>query len=201
MSQNLIWSLGLLVVSVVFLLLEFFIPSAGMLGVGAVMALLGALFLAYSESLLTGLLMTGGVAIGLPILLIASLRAWPHTPIGRRILNLPPEGEDIPWQTDDDHTLELKQLVGRVGTTRTNLLPSGMIEIDGRRFDAVAQGVAIDKGQHVEVFSVEAGKIRVRPTNRHPMTNIADRPYDKLENLPAATLEELNLEELGDPLS
>ncbi len=201
MSQNLIWSLVLLASSVVFLLLEFFIPSAGMLGIGAVMALFAALFLAYSESLLTGLLMTGGVAIALPMLLIASLRAWPHTPIGRRILNLPPEGEEIPWQSEDGHALELKQLVGRVGKTRTNLLPGGLIEIDGRRYDAVAQGVAVDKGQNVEVYSVEAGKIRVRPTNRHPKQNVAQQPYDNLENLPATSLEELNLEELGDPLS
>jgi membrane-bound serine protease (ClpP class) len=161
------------------IVLEFMIPSAGMLGIGAACALIAALFLAFSDSATSGLFMSGGVVFLVPALLYGAIRVWPSTPIGRRILNLPPQGE-VSHMQDDSRTSELKSLMGRVGVARTNLLPSGLIEIEGRRYDAVAVGAAVDQGNFVEVFSVEAGKIRVRPTNRRPAIQLHKLTADEL---------------------
>lgn len=182
-SQNLLWAIGLMILAGVFVILEFLIPSAGLLGIGAVMAAIAALVLAFMESTTAGLTMTGVLAIGTPVLFMAAIRFWPYTPIGRRILNLPPirdeddsldEGVDGPrssgvWEPENRY----KHLLGKVGTARTDLLPSGQVEIEGKKYDAVALGMAVDRGQYVEVASVDAGRVRVKLTSRRP-ANLED---------------------------
>jgi membrane-bound serine protease (ClpP class) len=204
MTQNMYWAIGLLLLAIFFALLEFLIPSAGLLGIGAAMAAVAALFLAYSESFAAGLTMTGFVAIATPALFFAAVRIWPRTPIGRRILNLPPIDPD----SDEDRSQEswapanpYQDLLSRVGIAKTNLLPSGSIEIDGRRYDAVAIGAAIDSGARVEVFRVDGGRIRVRPTQRHVEQSPAAETSEDFDGVAGKTLDELDLEDLGDPLS
>ena len=188
-SQNMLWSVGLMLLAGLLVLLEFLVPSAGLLGIGAAMAAAAALFLAYSESLAAGLTMTGLLALGAPALFIAAIRIWPHTPIGRRILNLPPldtskhrqssggtdsDGTSRVWELDNPY----KNLLGKVGTARTHLLPSGQIEVDGHRYDAVAMGTAVDQGEFVEITNVDAGKIRVQKTTRRPASRLAEDVID-----------------------
>ncbi len=57
---------------------------------------------------------------------------------------------------------EREQWIGKVGIALSDMLPSGLIEIEGRRWDAVSNGVAIDKGEVVEVCDYTAGRIQVR---------------------------------------
>ena len=239
LTQNMLWAIGLMALAAAFLFAEFLIPSAGLLGIGAAMAAIAALVLAYSESLTAGLAMTGVLAVGTPILLMTAIRVWPYTPIGRRILNLPPlEHEDDLRGGDELESDEglgqrserrrglwdlenpYRSLLGKVGVARTNLLPSGQIEIEGKKYDAVALGMAVDSGQFVEVSSVDAGKIRVKLTSRRPAesnagvenaqqgleTNAKDSDSgetlvdDWESTLSNRTLEDFDIEDLSDPL-
>lgn len=197
MSHTLLWSLGLLALAFACLILEFLVPSAGLIGVGAAMAFAAAIFIAFTDSTSLGMTFTAVVALAVPVILVAMIRIWPHTPIGRRMLNLPPEGSAEGATREDPRMRHLRELVGRVGRARTHLLPSGQIEIDGRRYDAVAAGAAIDRDSAVEVFSVEMGKIHVRPTDRKPPEPLRDGGRETIET----PLDELGLEDLGDPLS
>jgi membrane-bound ClpP family serine protease len=197
-TQNMLWSVGLMLLAGLLMLIEFLVPSAGLLGIGAAMAAIAALFLAYSESLEAGLTMTGLLALGAPALFIAAIRIWPHTPIGRRILNLPPldtskngqssgardsNGTSGVWDLDNPY----KGLLGKVGTARTHLLPSGQIEVEGQRYDAVAMGTAVDQGEFVEITNVDAGKIRVQKTTRRPAIQVAEGVIgDNLASLTSA---------------
>lgn len=196
MSHTLLWSLGLLALAFACLILEFLVPSAGLIGVGAAMAFAAAIFIAFTDSTSLGMTFTAVVALTVPVILVAMIRIWPHTPIGRRMLNLPPQDAADGGPPEDPRMRHLRELVGRVGRARTHLLPGGQIEIDGRRYDAVAAG-AIDRDSAVEVFSVEMGKIHVRPTDRKPPDPLRDGGRETIET----PLEELGLEDLGDPLS
>lgn len=197
MSQALLWSLGLMALAFTCLILEFLIPSAGLIGVGAAISFAAAIFVAFTDSTRLGLTFTAVVALAVPLILVAMIRIWPHTPVGRRMLNLPPTGDaEARSSAEDPRMRHLRELVGRVGRARTHLLPSGQIEVDGRRYDAVASGGAIDRDSAVEVFSVEMGKIHVRPTHRKPAAPVHDEDRDSIET----PLEELGLEDLGDPL-
>lgn len=231
-SQNMMWSIGLVMLAAVFTVLEFLIPSAGLLGIGAAMAAIAALVLAYTESTAAGLTMTGVLVLATPVLLVTAIRVWPYTPIGRRILNLPPldageekadggKGGDLGrgvggterrrakgiWEPENP----FEKLIGKVGVAKTNMLPGGQIEIEGRKYDAVAQGAAVDIGNFIEVTNVDAGKIRVRVTNRRPALDTqliqsigtdrsAEGEVSEEGLLDGRTLDDFDLEDLGDPL-
>jgi membrane-bound serine protease (ClpP class) len=206
MSQDLIWAFGLVLLAAALAMLEFLLPSGGLLGGGAVLVGLAAVVLGFQGGLSAGFAVSATLLVLIPAFLAVAVRIWPYTPIGRRMLNLPPDG--APSAAQGDERLEqMRRLVGRVGVAKTDLLPGGLVEIDGRRFDALAKGTAVDAGHFVEVCSVEAGKIRVRPTSRRPdqppeaASDAAPEEASSVDELHNKTLEELDLEDLGDPLS
>jgi membrane-bound ClpP family serine protease len=57
-------------------------------------------------------------------------------------------------------------LIDEVGTAKTDLLPSGMVMIDGEKIDAVSIGMPIDAGTKVVVTSVDAGRVHVRAASK-----------------------------------
>ena len=197
MSDALVWSSGLIVLALVCMVAEFLIPSAGLLGVAATISFAAAILIAFGESYSMGMTFLTAAVVVVPVIFVVMVRLWPHTPIGRRVLNLPAEGDEGSQSLEDPRMKELRALVGRVGVARTDLLPSGLIEIEGRRYDAVAPGSAIDRGSAVEVFNIETGKIRVRRTERKP----SPPPAEQAESITETPLDELDLEDLGDPLA
>ena len=88
-------------------------------------------------------------------------------------------------------------MVGKVGTARTPMLPSGAISIDGRTIDAVSQGLAIDPGARVVVVEVKANRVVVRPAAD------GERPSGPkgVEDVLSQPLDALGLDPLDDPLS
>ena len=56
---------------------------------------------------------------------------------------------------------EYSDLLGKEAVTYSVLRPSGIIEIEGRRIDAVSDGTWIPAGQRVEVVSVQGSRIVV----------------------------------------
>lgn len=54
-----------------------------------------------------------------------------------------------------------KELVGKTGTTRTALRPSGKVEVEGKVYDAVSEQNFIEKGTQVQVVRYETGQIYV----------------------------------------
>lgn len=199
LSQELAWAIGMLLLAITLGILEFLVPSAGLLGIAATLSLGAGVFLAFAHSTLAGLVAIGIVLFGLPAFIVLGLRVWPYTPIGRGILNLPPDGTPLDSGADDPRIAELRGLSGRVGVAKNDLLPSGIVEIDGRRYDVVAVGAAVNRGEFVEVFSIEGGRVRVRPTHRSP----APPPQEDLvdsESLAGRSLDDLGLDDLGDPL-
>lgn len=63
------------------------------------------------------------------------------------------EGEDVGWEAS---------LVGATGTARSDLHPSGVVDIDGRRVDVVTEGEYVARGEPVEVVRDEGYRRVVR---------------------------------------
>ena len=201
MTQDMAWAIGLVLIAAILLGLEFTLPTGGLLGIGSLLALAAALFLAFSDSVWSGIGLSAAVLLLFPLVIAGVVRVWPYTPIGRRILNLPVDGDQGLAQVDE-RFLRLQQLVGQVGVAKTDLLPGGLVEIDGQRWDAIALGTVVDRDHFVEVVSVEAGKIRVRETQRRPGATASTLAVDeKPLDLGETSLDELDLEDLGDPLA
>lgn len=186
----------LLILFLVLFALEFFIPSGGVIGLCAVAALIAAVVVGFLHSLTMGAVTLLVGLLLVPLAFGVMVRVWPKTSIGKNILGPPVVAE---------MRSVYQPYLHRVGIAKTDLLPSGMVEIDGRRLDAVSTGVAIDKGTVIEVVSVDGGKIHVRPTDR-PLPAEANKQPD-----PGLTLETpvdslglddtLGLDDLSDPPS
>jgi membrane-bound ClpP family serine protease len=157
---SLLWSALLLLGALAAVGIEMFLPSAGLLGVIAAALFLSAIIVAFFHSALAGVCMIAAIGLLLPLIFLVFVNVWPHTPIGRRVLIDRRRKEDL-LPTGEAYD-ELQQLVGRRGTARTPMLPSGQILIDGEKYDAVSQGGAIEIGDRVEVVAIRTYKIIVR---------------------------------------
>jgi membrane-bound ClpP family serine protease len=171
----LLWSFVLLSLAVVFIALEVFLPSGGMLAFLACCSMIAAIVVGFMHGFRPGMTVTLATLVVLPLSVGLALKIWPKTPIGKRMVCVPPEGDEqvLP-------VAQLKQretLVGRVGTATTKMLPSGEVEIAGEIFDAVTAGMAVEPGQVVEVIDVRANRIVVKPTSRQLSPN--DDPLEQ----------------------
>ena len=156
-----VWSVILLLVAVAIVGIELFVPSGGALGVLATVVIVASIVCGFLSSMGMGVTMILVTAIVVPMVIVSALKWWPHTPIGRRILVPPPEHED-----DVLPGLELRQqlrsLVGRRGIAKTLMVPSGIVVIDGRSYDAAGEGTAIEPGQTVKVTGVDMNRLVVQ---------------------------------------
>lgn len=156
-----VWSIILFLLALAIIALELFIPSGGVLGVLATMAIVGSLVFAFMDGWGTGATMTIVVIVVVPLVLASALKWWPHTPIGQKILNTPPENaDDVLPETDPRY--ELRELIGTLAIAKTKMLPSGIVMIGKRSYDAVGEGPAIEPGQTVRVIGVDMNRLEVR---------------------------------------
>ncbi len=146
-----ITGLVLLVLGVVFLVAEAFLPSFGLLGVGGIAAfLIGSLFLfdagmgvEVARSVVFGV---GGTLAAL-MLMIATLvvRSQRRRPV-----------------------LGAQGMIGQIGVAQHRLAPAGTVLVHGEYWTAETED-SVDAGERVEVTDVEGLRLRVRrvrPTGR-----------------------------------
>lgn len=186
------WAALLLVVAVALLFFELLIPSGGLLGVLAASSLVASMILVfYYGGLTSGTIYLVIIASISPFIISAALRWWPHTPMGRMMLNLPPGSvEDITSAPQYDAYLEL---VGKRGVATSKMLPSGAVSIEDQSYDAVSQAGAIEAGQAVEVADVKGNRILVRPVDN----SLPKEPTDELSR----PVEEIVSDPFEDPLA
>ncbi len=158
----LLWALLLLFAGCVFLVLEFFVPSSGTLGVLAALSFVAAIVLAFMAGPVYGTGTFVAVLIIVPTACILAVKYWPETPIGRMILiQLPKSPEEVLPQTEA--YLGMQHLVGRHGITKSLMMPGGVVDIDHKSYDAVSDGMAIEPGTRVLVVAISTQRVVVRP--------------------------------------
>ena len=188
----LFWSLVLLGLGVALIALELFVPSGGVLGCLSAVCLLAAIWVGYTGGALLGTLVLVATLIAVPVVVGLGLKIWPHTPLGRLILGRGPENpDDVLPKTEKYRGLE--QLVGRHGLAKTKMLPSGHVVIDGKTYDALTMGMAIEAGEPVLVVDVRTQRLVVRPS--------VEQPFDPDENSHDPLSQPIDSFGLDDPLA
>jgi membrane-bound ClpP family serine protease len=188
------WAVLLLVIGCALVVLEVFVPSGGVIGILSAVAFIGAIVIAFQPSATTGptigFVFAAVTVFAVPTLIALAFKIWPKTRIGKAFLGeLPSEADVLP---EDSR----RHLIGRVGVTRTKMLPSGAVEVDGQIIDAVTQGQAIEPGTYVVVSEVRANRVVVRPAGKDQRPT-HENPNDVLSR----PIEELGIESLDDPLA
>ena len=158
------WAIALLLLGLVFLVLEFFIPSGGALSVMCALSFLAAIVVAFMAGPWTGATVLLTVCVIVPTAVGASVRWWPETPIGKLMLvGRPRHSDEVLPETVAYRGL--KDLVGRRGQAKGLMVPSGSVLIDGKMYDAVSEGMPIEPHQPIIVVNVSTQRLVVRPDN------------------------------------
>lgn len=155
-----VWPVLLMLTGLFLAILELFFVSHGILTFLSLCAVGGAIVTGfmYSPGLGIALLLTS--VFGIPAFVILAIYLWPKTPVGKRVILPPPQEEAM--LSDNPRFQELRSLVGRVGKTKSPMLPAGVVVIDGRSYDAVSDGFPIEADQWVRVVNVFGSWITVR---------------------------------------
>ena len=192
-----IWSIILLSIGFLVVFLELFIPSAGLLGVLATFLLVAGIVVAFFHSLYAGAIALFITVVSIPVVLAIMVNVWPHTPLGRRILLGKMDPHDVLPTTE--HYTEFRSLIGQLGIAKTKMLPSGIVLINERKYDALSDGFAIEAGQPVKVSAVKGNRIIVQPFDGDvgDPQDLPVRDRDVLSQpIEGLGLEELDLETL-----
>ena len=157
MPQSII--ISLIVLGVFFLALEVFvIPGFGVSGILGMAALITGIFLV-TDSLLEGVLFTGGALIVLGVLTYLSFRSartrrvWQKFTLSTRQTS---KGGYVAPK------VQYETYLGRAGIALTQLRPAGTADFDGQHLDVVTEGGFIGPGTVIRVISVEGTRIIVR---------------------------------------
>jgi membrane-bound ClpP family serine protease len=156
-----VWIALMLVVGLGVMALEVFVPSGGILGVTSALALVAAVAIAFVElGPAVGLGVLALVVVAVPAVLALAVRWFPETPLGRRVIPPPPEGDDV--LPGAERRRRVRELVGRSGRAVGPLLPWGSVEFDGQAIDGLSESGPIEAGTDVEVVAVQGAAVVVR---------------------------------------
>ena len=186
------WSMILVALGFGVVLLELFVPSAGILGLVAAILFVSGIAAGYLHSLWLGTTLLAVVACCLLVLFVMMVKVWPSTPLGRRILiGTMSQDEVMPVGEEYEH----EKLVDQKGIAKTKMLPSGMIKIGDRTYDAVSDGFAIEAGQAIKVVAIKMNRILVQPIDADTGTqdfssdDVLSQPFEDLGIDPIEPLE------------
>lgn len=140
------WPIIVFFMGIILLIVEFFIPGFGLPGISGIIAIFIGIIFAASDPV-RGMINLG-IALGVVILLTPILILFLKRFGTFRSFVL---SETIVGKSENPMDAIDRRLVGKQGIAVTTLRPSGIVEIDGKRFDAMSQGEFISPGTHVKV--------------------------------------------------
>jgi membrane-bound serine protease (ClpP class) len=147
-------ALVLIGIGVFLLVAEVLVPTGGILVVAALLFFaLGVGTILYYGTTIEAVVAIVGLAVGLPAFGYVAVSAW-----GRMSLD---SALDEPTAAIPS-AIETDPLKGRTGKTVSPLRPSGTVEIDGKRVDAMTEGTMLAAGVWVRCVDVRRGQVIVR---------------------------------------
>ncbi|MDB5351407.1 MAG: hypothetical protein JWN86_2654 [Planctomycetota bacterium] len=169
----------LFLVGVVCLALELFVfPGFAVFGLSGILLILVSVIMAshtfvwptqeyeYHQMSQTMMEVTGAI-LTVSVAAVVVGRYFPHMPLFRRMVLVPPDlsaGPDTPDGKPrvDDGEFSLFFLLGEVGRTTTALKPTGKARFGEMLVDVIADGFYIERDSEVEVVEVQGSKVIVK---------------------------------------
>lgn len=190
------WALVVLAAGLCVIVVELFVPSAGVLGILATILILSSIVLGFMSGFESGALVMLIAVLAVPAVLAMMLKVWPHTPLGKLILLKDIKPEDV--LPNSAYYRRTDGMVGSLGVAITRMLPSGMVLINDEKFDAISEGFAIDENDPVKVIAVRENRIYVEPYDGS-VEDATDLPV-RDRDIFSRSIEELGIDGLDDPI-
>lgn len=150
----------LAVSGIILILAEVFLPG-GILGGIGFLCIGVSIYFSYQEKGITGLLVSAVVLItaGIATWLLA-LRLLPSTSMGKDLfLSKTQKGYDT-------RSEGLSALVGKNGKTISTLRPTGKVEVDDQKYDAVTDGEFIPQGAEIVIKGLRSNQLIVEALHK-----------------------------------
>jgi len=163
------WAVAAILLGILLLGLEIFIPSGGLLmilalfSIGAGVTLIFFAPVSEGGGTTTGVITIIGLLVFLPVFAGVLFYYWQFTPLGKGVFLSQPTEEETAVHTDAQ--LAFESLKGQVGKTATQHQPSGAVDVAGRRYDSTTEGMFPDAGQLVKVVAVKGAQLVIRPVS------------------------------------
>jgi membrane-bound serine protease (ClpP class) len=158
-------ALILIGLGVLLLLGEILLPTGGLLVVAALLCFAAAVgTILYYGTTVEAVVAVIGLAIGLPATGYVAMLAWRRMSLDSVL--------DQPEETLAAPTSELDILKGRTGKTVSPMRPSGTVEFDGKRMDAMTEGMMLDAGVWVRCVDIKRGQVIVRQIEEADVADI-----------------------------
>jgi len=155
----LLWIIFLLVIGLLMVCVEVFIPG-GIVGTLGAFALIASIILAFvNQGTTFGLYWLSGVLVITLFGLFLSIKYLPRSPAGKRLFL---SSSESGYSASEDG---LPELIDKTGTALTNLRPAGMADINGSRIDVVTAGEFLEKGTEIKIIRVEGNRVLVERTD------------------------------------
>lgn len=161
MEALLVWGIVLLVVALLLVVVEIFVPSAGLISITAALVGIAGLICLYKVDFVWGISGTLAAVVLVPTIIYYGFQTMPSTYFGRKML-FGESGEHEPVLKTDGVD-EFAALVGMEGDALTDLRPVGVAKIGKERLDVLSEVSYVRAGARVRVTAVEGTTVKVRP--------------------------------------
>jgi membrane-bound serine protease (ClpP class) len=180
-------ALILFTLGITMLLAEVLLPTGGILVVASLLFFALGVGIILSQGTTTeAVVAIAALAVGLPVAGYVAVATYRRMSIGAEL----EEGvAAAPLAVPG--AAELEVLKNRTGKTVSPMRPSGTVEFDGRRVDAMTEGVMLDAGVWVRCIEVKGGKVIVREMEAPVVSDLAPeaKPSEKKPEVPNITLD------------
>jgi membrane-bound serine protease (ClpP class) len=154
-------AIGLAAAGVLAIILEVFVPSAGIIGIAGLGSIIASVVISFQRlGNLIGSVYLAVVLVLVPVFIVLYFRFFPRSPVGRWLISQDRQDKEKGYSSFTPE--KYVDLVGKEGTSLTILRPVGTVRIDGQKFSAVTGGEFIEKDKPVKVVKVEGSRVVVR---------------------------------------
>lgn len=150
--------LAVFLIGIILLLVEMFVPGFGVPGILGIIAIFASIVLA-SSSIEQALM---SIVIAILLTIIAGVLIFKYAPRNNKFFDRITLSTSLSTKGGYISTADYSEYVGKTGVAISPLRPSGSIEIDGRKLDAVSEGDFIERDEQIKVIKVEGSRIIVK---------------------------------------
>lgn len=148
------------IIGLALLIAELFLPGFGVSGIFGVLCLVAVCVIQFlTNDPLPATLVTLVLGVILVIMVLLFMRSMKKGMLFRSPIVLK---ERIEAEAVKPSTGSLEHLIGKTGTAVTPLRPSGIAQIEGKRYSVETQATFLEKDSVVTVLSVDGTKITVQ---------------------------------------
>ncbi len=153
--NNLAIPVILQIIGILVIIVEVVVPTGGILAFVSTGLIGGSLYLVFTRvSTLAGVVFVVADLIVIPASVFIGFKLLARSPVSLRKRLSSEDGVQ-------SQSPELEQYLNREGVAVTDLRPSGVVLIDGKRLDVVSRGEYLEKTSNVVVIAVTGNQIIV----------------------------------------